>query len=243
MTADIGGSDQDRQITALTEIVGALSTTVSQLNTRVDKLTTAVDKLTTAKRSRGQRDSADGQDEEQANDPAAWVWFTPPAAAEDDPDAKTDDPRITVDNFVTWYNITYVGIDGTRAKPIPDCWRHHPGLAMEIATLAYSWRTANIGPQAAPREAQYWHHQWRPGFTDRLTREWTHTDCTDGDHRAAGPGERPDRFTLAAQEPAEVGESSRTGTLDRAAAERVGHDATADPQQTLVTPSYSPDRG
>lgn len=193
MTDDIGGNDQDRQITALTEIVGALATTVSHLNARIDK-------LTKANQSPGQDGKDDGPDEEQANDPAAWVWFTPPATAEDEPDA-THDPRITVDNFVTWYNTTYVGIEGTRAKPIPDCWRHHPGLAMEIATLAYSWRAANIGPQASPREAQYWHHQWRPGFTDRLTREWTGTDCTDGDHRATEPGQRPDRFTLAEQDP------------------------------------------
>ncbi len=176
MTAD--ASDLDGQINALAEIVGALAATVSQLNTRVDKLT------------RANRPSGDGHDQEQDNhDPAAWVWFTPPAAAE-------DDPGITVDNFVAWYNVTYVGVEGSRAKFIPDCWRQHPGLAIEVANLAYSWRAANIGPSASPREAQYWHHQWRPGFTDRLTREWVHTDCIDNEHRAAGAAERPDRFTV-----------------------------------------------
>ena len=188
MTDDARGSDLDRQITALTEIVGALATTVSQLNARVDR-------LTRANRSNGQGDKGDGNDEEQDNhDPAAWVWFTPPAAAE-------DDPRITVDNFVAWYNVTYVGVEGSRAKPIPDCWRQHPGLTMEVANLAYSWRAANIGQAASPREAQYWHHQSRPGFTDRLTREWVHTDCVDGEHRAAGVDERADRFTPAEQQP------------------------------------------
>ena len=183
MTADINASDLDCQITALTEIIGALATTVFQLNARVDK-------LTKANRSRGEGGKDDCQDEEQASDPAAWVWFIPPAAAE-------DDPRITVDNFVTWYNLTYIGVDGTRAKPIPDCWRQHPGLAMEVANLAYSWRAANIGGSASAREAQYWHHQWRPGFTERLTREWIHADCADGEHRAASAAERPDRFTVA----------------------------------------------
>jgi hypothetical protein len=67
---------------------------------------------------------------------------------------------------------------------------------MEVANLAYSWRAANIGTSASPREAQYWHHQWRPGFTDRLAREWVHTDCVDGEHRA-GMAERADRYTLA----------------------------------------------
>jgi hypothetical protein len=179
---DARSSDIDRQITALAEIVSALATTVAHLSDRVDHL----DK---ANRSRGQDDTSDSRK------PADWVWFTPPAAA-DDPDI-TDDPRFTVDNFVAWYNITYVGIEGSRAKPIPDCWQRHPGLAMEIATLAYSWHAANVGASASPREAQYWHHQWRPGFTDRLAREWVHTDCVDGDHRPDGATGRPDRFALA----------------------------------------------
>ena len=184
MSADAG--DLDGQINALTEIVGALAATVSQLNTRVDR-------LTRANQPSGRRGRDEGHDEEQENhDPVVWVWFTPPTGAE-------DDPRIAVDNFVAWYNMTYVGIEGSRAKPIPDCWRQHPGLAMEVANLAYSWRAANLGETASPREAQYWHHQARPGFTDRLTREWAHTECLDGEHRAAGAHERPDQFTLAEQ--------------------------------------------
>jgi len=183
VTADAHDSDVERQITTLTEIVDALATAVAQLSDRLTRLEKAT-------RSRGQDDTAEG------HEPAAWVWFTPPVA-EDDPEAT--DPRITLDTFVTWYNITYVGVEGSRAKPIPHCWRQHPGLAMEIATLAYSWRAANLGASANPREAQYWHHQWRPGFTDRLTREWVHSDCLDGEHRATGVTEHPDRFTLAEQ--------------------------------------------
>jgi hypothetical protein len=194
VTDDARGSDLDRQITALTEIVGALATTVTQLSDRVEH-------LARTNRPSGQGDRGEGHDEQQGNHhPAAWVWFTPPDAAQDDPNTD-DDPRITVNNFVAWYNLTYVGVEGSRAKPIPDCWRQHPGLAMEVANLAHSWRTANIGPSASPREAQYWHHQARPGFTDRLTREWIHADCADGAHRAAGADERTDRFSLAEQEP------------------------------------------
>jgi hypothetical protein len=191
VTDEARGIDVDRQITALTEIVGALAATVSQLRDRVDQL----DK---ANRSRGQEDTSDG------HEPAAWVWFSPPTGAEDDPAAT--DPRITVESFVAWYNTTYVGVDGSRATSIPGCWRQHPGLAMEIASLAYSWRAANIGPSAQPRDAQYWHHQSRPGFTDRLNREWVHADCIDSQHRATGADERPDRFTLAEQQrPAQEG--------------------------------------
>jgi hypothetical protein len=46
--------DLDRQINALTEIVGALATTVSQLNARVDR-------LTRANRPRGQGDKETDQ--------------------------------------------------------------------------------------------------------------------------------------------------------------------------------------
>ena len=162
--------------------MGALASTVAELSDRVERLE--------ANRSRDQSDTGDG------HEPAAWVWFTPPSATQDEP-GTTDDPRVTVDNFVAWYNITYVGVEGSRATRIPDCWRQHPGLAMEVATLAYSWRAANIGSSTNPREAQYWHHQWRPGFTDRLTREWVHTDCIDGDHRDAGGVPRTGRFAVA----------------------------------------------
>jgi hypothetical protein len=192
VTGDIS-SDRDRQISALTEIVGALATTVAHLSDRVDHL----DK---ANRSRGQRDTSD------SHEPAAWVWFTPPAAAEDEPETL-EDPPFTVGNFVTWYNITYVGVEGSRTTRIPSCWRQHPGLAMEIASLAYSWRAANIGPSASPREAQYWHHQWRPGFTDRLTRQWVHTDCVDGEHRPAGAIGRTNRFLSETR----VGNSKTSG--------------------------------
>ncbi|GAB3162316.1 hypothetical protein GCM10027258_81210 [Amycolatopsis stemonae] len=177
--------DRDGQIKALTEIIGALAQTVRRLEGRVNQLS---------------KKPADGEkeDEEDPTAPASWVWFNQPAAAEDDPDGE-DDPRATVGNFVAWYNVTFVGVDGSRARPIPPCWRKHPGLAMEVAALAYSWRAANIGPEASVRDAQYWLHQWRPGFTDRLTRDWVRPDCLDGDHRDDGAPARADRFELAEQ--------------------------------------------
>jgi hypothetical protein len=94
---------------------------------------------------------------------------------------------------VVWFNATFVGVDGGRAKAIPECWRRHPGLAMEVAALAYSWRDANLGPTAASRDAQYRLHQWRPGFADRL-RDWVHSDCLDCDHQSAGAPPQRNRF-------------------------------------------------
>lgn len=172
------------QIAAVTEIVGTVAQAQRRLEARVNKLAKTVADAPAAEK-----------DEEDRAAPAAWVWFFPPAAAEDEP-AAGQDPRVTVENFVTWYNATFVG---SRSKPIPVCWQQHPGLAMEVAALAYSWRAANIGPSASVREAQYWLHQWRPTFADRLTRDWVHADCLDDDHRASGPPPRESRFATAEQ--------------------------------------------
>ncbi|WNV83156.1 hypothetical protein [Umezawaea sp. Da 62-37] len=181
-TTGAGGADRDAQIRSLTEIVGMFAQTLRRMERRVNQLT--------------KKPAADT--EKDLSEPAAWVWFTPPAAAENDPDGG-EDPRFTVENFVGWYNVTFVGVDGSRARSIPPCWRSHPGVAMEVAALAYSWRAANIGPEANSRDAQAWLHQWRPGFSDRLTRDWVRPDCLDGDHRDDGSTSRADRFTLAAE--------------------------------------------
>ncbi|MFS8102680.1 MULTISPECIES: hypothetical protein [Lentzea] len=180
--ADVG--DRDAQISALTDLVEALTRKLRRLEDRVNQLVARP----------GPESSAD---EDAAAEPAPWVWFSPPAAAESDP-AGDGDPRNTVDNFVAWYNVTFVGVDGSRARPIPQCWSQHPGLAMEVATLAYSWRAANVGPNATERDAQHWLHQWRPGFADRLAREWGSPDCLDGDHRDDGRA-RADRHEIAEQ--------------------------------------------
>lgn len=167
-----GRDDRDNQIAALTEIIGTVAGDLRRLEGRVKRLATTLDETTRP-----------ADDESEATKPAPWVWFPPPAAAEDNPDAEQD-ARATVTNFVTWYNSTFAGIDGSRAHPIPPCWPQHPALAMEIASLTYAWRTGNIGPSANARDAQQWLHQWRPGFSERLARDWVHADCLDGDHRA-----------------------------------------------------------
>ncbi|MGH3373340.1 MAG: hypothetical protein ACRDP6_01235 [Actinoallomurus sp.] len=168
---------RDGQIAALTELVGTLARNLRRMEGRLAKL---------AKDTAGQND----QDDPAA--PGAWVWFHPPAVTEDQPEGAQD-PHVTIENFVTWFNVTFAGVDGGRAKAIPACWTQHPGLALEVAALAYSWRDANIGPTAASRDAQYWLHQWRPGIADRL-RDWVHADCLDGDHQLAGAPPRHNRF-------------------------------------------------
>ncbi|MEU7477087.1 hypothetical protein AB0A63_13960 [Lentzea sp. NPDC042327] len=184
--ADSGGGagDRDAQITTLINLAETLKRKLARLELKLNELAARIPAETQT-------------EEEDPAAPAAWVWFIPPAAAENDPGGD-EDPRFTVGNFVAWYNVTFVGVDGGRARPIPPCWPQHPGLAMEIAALAYTWRAANIGPAATERDAQQWLHQWRPGFADRLARDWVHPDCLDSDHRDE-QAVRANRFELAAQ--------------------------------------------
>jgi hypothetical protein len=171
---------RDEHIAALISIVGNLASKLNQLEGRLNRLTN-----TNGAASDGEQDDP--------GTPAAWVWYDPPLAAEADPAGHLD-PTTTVDDFVAFYNATFVGIEGGRAKRIPRCWSQHPGLAMEVAALAYSWHTANTGTSATIRDAQHWLHHWRPAFTDRLLRDWIHADCLDGQHRPSGAPTREHRF-------------------------------------------------
>lgn len=167
--------DVDRQIRALTEIIGSLAEAMSRLSARVDRLA---------------MDTRSGSDT-SGDEVAPWVWTHPEAPA--------DDPEAFAKAFVAFYNRTYVGVDGGRARPIPPCWKDHPGLVSEVATLAYAWRAANLGITANVRDAQYWLHQWRPAFTDRMARDWLPADCLDGHHEPSaaplvGPAVRTHPF-------------------------------------------------
>ena len=155
---DDSSPEIDRQIRALTEIVGMLAARSPQPGN-------------------GRTAPAFGQ-RGDVWDPAPWVWKSPY------PPNKGDaaEPQSVVENFVEFYNDTYVGLAGSKAKPIPSCWRDHPGLAMEVATLAHAWLAANLGASADIRDAQAWHHQLRPAFMDRLARDWVGSDCFDGLH-------------------------------------------------------------
>ncbi|MBQ0928821.1 hypothetical protein [Saccharopolyspora endophytica] len=179
--ADPRGGPQE-QISVLMELIGGLAGKVTALGRRLHALETS---------------DTEQEEDGPSDQPAPWVVFTPPAAAEQRQHAfEGHTPEWTVDNWVVWFNTTYVGLPGSPTVPIPECWRDHPGLAMEVSTLAYSWRRANLGPTANVRDAQYWHHTWRPGFTARLA-NWVHPHCTDGRHRPIGAPARPTRFAPA----------------------------------------------
>lgn len=150
------GDEVDSQVHALIEIVGRVADSVSALSGRVDRLAAEME-------SGG---SADG--------PTA-PWLLGGTAV------LVEDPTAFVTGFVGYYNATYTG-PGERARPIPSCWREHPGLVVEVAALAYAWRAANQGMSANIRDAEHWIHQWRPGFADRMARSWVPADCFDGGH-------------------------------------------------------------
>ncbi|GGM76485.1 hypothetical protein GCM10012275_54080 [Longimycelium tulufanense] len=149
---------------------------VAVLRHEVDELRAALQELLT-------------EEQRRRDEPAPWCWFAPPDDAED--------PREALAHWVAFYNATYVGsLDGAARHRIPSCWRDHPGLAAEIATLAAYWRHSFVGAGAHPGNAQYWHDRYRPGFTDRIP-DYVHRTCLDGDHQPVGAPARPDRWTEA----------------------------------------------
>ncbi|WP_338596730.1 hypothetical protein [Saccharopolyspora sp. SCSIO 74807] len=186
--SDGGTSPLEAQVEALTEIVGGLTSKLTALRGRIETL------------ENGDPDEPDGAEDEPADRPAPWVLFAPPAAAEDRLHRSDNHtPLWTVQNFVGWYNTTFLGIAGSQARAIPVCWAEHPGLAQEVAVLAYSWRRAHIGTTANVRDAQLWLQQTRPGFAARLA-EWVHPHCLDGRHREVGAVYRANRFAAAESE-------------------------------------------
>ncbi len=191
---DRNGSETDRRspaeddtpeqrIAALQAAVGDLKRRVAQQHDLAKDLALQLQKLVA-------EDEADP--DQRRNRPAPWVPFEPPGTVHP---SGARDPLVGIALFVEYYNATYVGLPGSRAIAIPDCWLSHPGLVAEIATLAYFWRAANTGPKATVKEAQYWHHTFRPGFAARLAGEWTHTHCRANSHKEAGAPARPDRYT------------------------------------------------
>ncbi|MFC9250098.1 hypothetical protein [Amycolatopsis thailandensis] len=178
-----GDSTPEQQIAALQAAVGDLKRQVAQQHDLGKDLALQLQKLVA-------EDEADP--DQRKNRPAPWVPFDPPGTVHA---SGARDPLVGIALFVEYYNATYVGLPGSRAIAIPGCWLSHPGLVAEIATLAYLWRAANTGPRASVKEAQYWHHTFRPGFAARLAGEWTHSHCRANSHKEAGAPARPDRYT------------------------------------------------
>jgi hypothetical protein len=153
MTAD---DEVDRQIRALVGIIGGIADSVAALSGRVDRLASTMES---------------GLSDDCPTVP--WLLSSP--------DMATADPAQFLVGFVDYYNATFSGQSG-RPNPIPACWRKHPGLVAEVPALAYAWRAANQSRSANIRDAEQWLHQWRPGFVDRMARDWVPADCFDSCH-------------------------------------------------------------
>lgn len=114
---EVPGAALDAQISALPQIVQALAATVGELQARIEM--------------------SEAQD--AAADPAAWVWFAPPAA--------DGDPRTTVGTCAEWSNATYVGTEGGRRSRF----RGAGGTTPVWQWRSPPWPTPGTRPISDPR--------------------------------------------------------------------------------------------
>jgi hypothetical protein len=178
------------------EMMGRVSTWIRELEAEITELKNAGNGPGGGRVGGGKQPHPDGTQPPDGGDGGAkdpfpeWCWFAPPA------EPKGGDPRARLASWVAWYNTVYVGV-GDRATNghIPPCWAYHPAVAAEVATLAATWRETFCNPDAPPRDAQYWHHTWLPGFTQRMQRVWLGDDCLRNGHT---PGEAPPRPDVGA---------------------------------------------
>jgi hypothetical protein len=105
---------------------------------------------------------------------AAWAW----SALNDE--ERTALARV-IDVFVATYNTVYAV---TEDELIPPCWRHHAGLAHELAVQLWLWYWANLDPKATPAIAGDYHGRHLPGFRSRVDRLLGKSpkECRRGDH-------------------------------------------------------------
>lgn len=105
---------------------------------------------------------------------AAWAWS-----------ALDDDERAALARVVEVYVATYNAVYAvTEDELIPPCWRHHPGLAHELAVQLWLWYWANMDPKATPGMAGDYHGRHLPGFRSRVDRLLGKSpkECRRGDH-------------------------------------------------------------
>ena len=117
------------------------------------------------------RYAASGDDAPQG---AAWAWSM-----------LNEEERAAlarlVDVFVATYNAVYAVAED---DVIPPCWRHHAGLAHELAVQLWLWYWANIDPKATPGIAGDYHGRHLPGFRSRVDRLLGKSpkECRRGEH-------------------------------------------------------------
>lgn len=139
---------------------------------RIGALEKAVEQLLATVGQIVERRESDGQQ-------APWCVHQPPDLEEDD-DSDGLDP---LDRWVEWANQIYRHQNWEPERLlVPVCWRVHPGLAAEVATLMWTWQRAFVDAAATADAAQNWHDRWLPGYLGRLS-SWVDSGCLKGSCR------------------------------------------------------------
>jgi hypothetical protein len=103
-----------------------------------------------------------------------WTWS-----------ALAEDERFALDEIVTgWvasHNDTYAVSED---RVIPACWRQHPWLTAELATITFLWWSAHLDPTATVSDAGEFYLRYLPGFHDRLQDMLGRSpgECRRGEH-------------------------------------------------------------
>lgn len=86
-----------------------------------------------------------------------------------------------IDVWVDTYNYVHAT---SPSDLIPPCWRHHPGLATELAVQVWLWYNAHIHPQATPLIAGDYYLRHLPGFRSRINQMLgaSPPECRRGEH-------------------------------------------------------------
>jgi hypothetical protein len=80
---------------------------------------------------------------------------------------------------------TYNDVHATRPTDLlPPCWRHHRGLAAELAVQVWLWYAAHIHPHTTPLIAGEYYLRHLPGFRTRVDHLLgaSPSECRRGEH-------------------------------------------------------------
>lgn len=89
--------------------------------------------------------------------------------------------EVVVAQFVESYN----EVHATAPRHlIPPCWPHHPGLAVELAALAWTWYAAHVDPAATAHQVAEYYERYLPGFRNRMNDMLGRSpmECRQGNH-------------------------------------------------------------
>jgi hypothetical protein len=103
-----------------------------------------------------------------------WTWS-----------ALHRDERAALARMIDVWVDTYNYVHATHPTDlVPHCWRHHPGLAAELAVQVWLWYAAHLHPDTTPLIAGEYYLRHLPGFRSRLNHllGTSPPECRRGEH-------------------------------------------------------------